>query len=85
MAKGRICVTCGCTYQYCPNCLQDAKKPTWMFAFCSEPCKVVYDVITDYEAERISKDEAAERLQSINARSYSFTRGVMNVIDTIMI
>lgn len=59
----RKCVVCGTEYEYCPRCGKDANKPKWMFAFCSEKCKVGLDVLTRFGANELTVEEAYEALK----------------------
>lgn len=65
MAHKRICYICRKTYSYCPQCEEDAMKPTWMFAFCSEKCKKINDILAGHTSGRISTQEAKRALEEI--------------------
>lgn len=70
MAKlNRVCCVCKQQYKYCPTCAVDAKKPTWMAVFCCENCKNLYDVINDYRYGKISKEEALNKLNTLDLSS----------------
>lgn len=58
----RKCILCGKSYQYCPSCPKDAKKETWYALFDSENCKNISKALTDYNLNKISKDEARSAL-----------------------
>ena len=58
----RKCILCGKSYQYCPSCPKDAKKETWYALFDSENCKNISKALTDYNLNKISKDEACSAL-----------------------
>lgn len=57
-SKERICIACRGKYRYCPKCAEDANKPVWMFAFCSEECKETFTVVRDYCSNKITKSGA---------------------------
>lgn len=59
----RKCVVCQSEYDYCPHCGKDANKPRWMFAFCSEKCKVGLDVLTRFGAKELTVEQASEALK----------------------
>ena len=58
----RKCILCGKEYKYCPSCPKDAKKETWYAIFDSENCKNISKALTDYNLNKISKDEARNAL-----------------------
>lgn len=70
--KGRICVTCGTNYKFCPNCSVDAHKPIWMVVYCSERCKKVYDILVSWENKEISDNEALSQLSEIDLKDAKF-------------
>lgn len=63
----RICVICQKQYHYCPSCnSEDTNKPTWYFTFCSENCKNIYDVCTNWRDGNITEDEASEKIKKLD-------------------
>lgn len=67
MAKlNRTCGICRKKYSYCPSCAADEKKPTWMAIFCSENCRELYNVITNYKSNIISKEDAFIKVNSLD-------------------
>ena len=64
--KLRICSACRGKYRYCPRCNEDRDKPHWYFAFCSENCKDIYDVASNYDLGKITPKEAKERLSKLD-------------------
>lgn len=63
----RICCVCHREHIYCPVCnSEDRNKPTWYFAYCSENCKDIYDVTSDYENGNISADDAKAQLDKLD-------------------
>ena len=65
-AKMRTCVVCGKQYEYCNKCRKYENLPLWMFTFCSERCKSIYNITSNYEDKRISIDEAKEQLNKFD-------------------
>lgn len=63
--KERICIACRGKYHYCPKCTEDANKPVWMFAFCSEECKETFTVVRDYCSNKITKSGAKSILSKV--------------------
>lgn len=67
MAKtNRICSVCKRPYHYCPTCMSDANKPTWMAVFCCENCKDIYNAINDYRYKSLSKKDALNKLNTLD-------------------
>lgn len=67
MAKlNRTCGICHKKYSYCPSCMADSNKPTWMAIFCGDNCKEVYDVLNDYRYKKISKKEAFNKIERLD-------------------
>ena len=64
--KTRICTICRKNYKFCPSCSVDAHKPTWMFIFCCENCRTIYNTINDYRYKLLSKEEAKANLQALD-------------------
>lgn len=62
MRHEKICSVCNTHYQYCPNCDSYASKPRWMFLFCSENCKDIFETVSDYTQGRIDTRTAKKRL-----------------------
>lgn len=68
MAHERTCVVCGKKYQYCKRCKQFEHLPTWMFAYCSEPCKETYMILNKYDFGHIDASEAQEEINTYNVK-----------------
>ena len=67
MAKlNKICCVCKRSYHYCPTCLSDMNKPTWMGVFCCENCRDVYNTLNDYRYKKLSKEEALQKLEKLD-------------------
>ena len=59
MARERTCIACKTNYNYCPACSRaDALKPSWYSEFCSETCMTLWNTLTKYGMELLTKDEA---------------------------
>lgn len=83
--KERICSVCKRTYKYCPACKEDAKKPTWLFAFCSENCRNIYNITSDFENNQITDIEAKAKLEKLDlSRKEYFGESYKNSIASIM-
>ena len=85
VSKERICSVCKRTYKYCPLCKEDAKKPTWLFAFCSENCKGIYNITSSFEDGRMTDTEAKEKIEKLDlSRKEYFGESYKNSIASIM-
>ena len=54
----RSCILCGKVYEYCNSCSAFQDKPVWMFSYCSEDCKDITSLLTDYIYNKVSKEDA---------------------------
>lgn len=85
MGKERICSVCKRTYKYCPSCKEDAKKPTWLFAFCSKNCRNIYNITSDFENKQLTDIEAKAKLEKLDlSRKEYFGESYKNSIASIM-
>ena len=66
MKKGRQCLCCGTTYQYCGTCPEDKYEPTTRALYCSDNCCTIFHAATDYGFGLLTKEEAKEALQKCN-------------------
>ena len=81
----RKCVICGGDYSYCPRCGEDAGKPTWYFTFCSENCKDIYNVCTDWRDGNISKEKASEEIKKLDiSKLDNFAKSTEAQIDELL-
>lgn len=60
----RSCILCGKVYEYCNSCSAFQNKPVWMFSYCSEDCKDITSLLTDYVYNKVSKDEAKKVIET---------------------
>ena len=86
----RTCCVCHQEHMYCPVCNpEDRNKPTWYFAYCSENCKDIYTVTSDYENGNISSDEAKTQLDRLDLSQIanfgeSYQRAIMKINENII-
>lgn len=71
--KHRTCISCGTTYEYCPDCRDghDHLKPTWYTEFCCEDCKELWEAATKFNMELITKDEAKKQISALQLKPAS--------------
>lgn len=78
----RKCLVCGNEYIYCRSCPKDARKETWYALYDNENCKNISQALTDYNFNKITKEEVKELLSkcdlSINLKEYY--RNTLNVV-----
>lgn len=81
----RTCCVCHSDYNFCPICNpEDSNKPSWYFAYCSENCKNVYKVTSDYENKKIKADEAKLELNKLNLTNLNtFGESYQNTVAKI--
>lgn len=81
----RVCKTCGKNYFFCSNCDKTLNSPQWMLMWCSENCKAVFEIVSDYAQKRLSKQDAKKKLEKCNLKvEYTFTEKIRNYIEEIM-
>lgn len=86
MAKvNRICKTCEKSYSYCGNCGNKNSNPAWMSTWCSENCKKVFQICSNYKQGVITREAAKKRLEKeCNMRlKYTFKKSIRDIIDEI--
>ena len=64
--KSRTCSVCRRSYKFCPSCREDSDKPLWYFAYCSENCKKIYEVTSNFEDGLIDEKTAKEQLRKLD-------------------
>lgn len=82
----RTCCVCHREYHFCPVCnSEDANKPSWYFAYCSENCKEIYDATSSFEDGRMTDVEAMERLEKLDlSHKHNFGESYQTSIAKIM-
>ena len=85
----RTCCVCHQEHMYCPVCNpEDRNKPTWYFAYCSENCKDIYAVTSNYEDKKITADEAKAQLDKLDLSHIanfgeSYQKAIMKINENI--
>lgn len=83
MANNRICLTCGKPYEYCGSCPSSLNLPVWKNIFDTENCKTVFETVSDYAQNAITKESAKVRLSKCDV-SGVFKDNIKNLIDDII-
>ena len=86
----RSCILCGKVYEYCNSCSAFQDKPVWMFSYCSEDCKDMTSLLTDYIYNKVSKDEAKQVIETKDTSRHMQYKGsygkaykeIMGMADT---
>ena len=85
MVYTRTCICCGKQYEYCPHCGESKNKPRWLVNYDDEGCHVAFQTVTDYLAKEITKEEAKEKLESVDLKNRKmFKASVSKYVDEIL-
>lgn len=71
----RSCILCGKVYEYCNSCSAFQDKPVWMFSYCSEDCKDITSLLTDYIYNKVSKEDAKKIIDTKDTSRYMKYKG----------
>ena len=82
MANNRICLACGKAYEYCSSCPSSLNLPVWKNIFDTENCKTVFETVSDYAQNAITKETAKYKLSKCNT-SVSFNKQIQGYVDEI--
>ena len=81
MSVARICVCCGKKYEYCPSCKKNS-QPGWMFTYCSESCKGLFNIISAYISKRVSKEAVQAYIAEHNITDFTeYTEPVKKILN----
>lgn len=82
--KVRICPTCGREYKYCPRCQEDRDKPTWMFAWDTYECRQVFNLLSNYNSNAISREEVVKELKKVVTNTIVFEESIQKQLDVLL-
>ena len=83
--NNRTCIICGKSYSHCPNCGEDANKPSWYFIFDSQNCHDIYEVCTQYRDKEITVAQAYEKISKLDISDIkNFAESTRKQIEEIM-
>ena len=83
--NNKVCLNCGKVYTFCPNCSDYALLDSWNNIYCSENCRNIFQITTDYNYGELSKEKALEKLSACDlSNKESFHKTVIKIIDEIM-
>lgn len=87
MAKKNVtCSNCGKLYTFCSSCKKDLNKPSWYATFCSENCKTLFTLATDYLGGKVSDKDAKAVIEKADlTNKLKFNKGVQKMIDKLSV
>lgn len=62
----RKCMCCQTEYDFCPNCGSGRLAPAWKAAFCSETCKELWQTLSRFSMNFITKSEAKSIISELD-------------------
>lgn len=87
MALDRKCIVCPDKhhYKYCSNCSGYNSKETWRFLYCSQNCKEIYSIATDFVNGKLTGLEAKHKLEKLDLSDLEFYHSIIkkNVEDIL--
>lgn len=83
--NNKKCILCGKVYTFCNRCEEFDHLPRWMGIYCSENCRAIFNILTDYNGGHITKEEAIQKLNDCDL-SYRdhFNKFNKGIIDNLM-
>ena len=68
----RKCMCCKTEYDFCPNCGSGRLAPAWKAAFCSETCKELWQTLSRFSMNFITKSEAKSIISKLDLEPMEF-------------
>ena len=85
MSKKRVCLTCGKEYEYCNNCNDTNKYPTWMAEFHDETCKEIFNAVSAYNMQLVSKEDVKAVVKKYNVTDFGiFKKSIKDKLTEIV-
>jgi hypothetical protein len=63
---------CKTEYDFCPNCGSGRLAPAWKAAFCSETCKELWQTLSRFSMNFITKSEAKSIISKLDLEPMEF-------------
>ena len=82
MENNRKCLACGNAYRYCGSCPNSLNLPVWKNIFDTENCKTVFETVSDYAQNAITRESAKNKLAECNI-SMNFKENIQKYITEI--
>lgn len=75
------------TYEYCPHCDKSKDRETWRALYCSENCRSIFNVCSQYVAKKITASEAKRQLNGLklpamNELADSISKNVQEIMGS---
>ena len=87
MALNRKCIVCPDKhhYKYCSNCSGYNSKETWRFLYCSQNCREIYSIATDFVNGKLTGLDAKHKLEKLDLSDLEFYHSVIkkNIEDIL--
>lgn len=84
MAKERICITCGKSYKYCPNCREFSTYPLWMTEYDTEECKEIFNIVSAYNMNLVKADDVKAVVKKYNITDFKkFKKSIADKLNEI--
>lgn len=82
--NNRKCVCCQTEYYFCPNCSDYDTLPRWMTIFHDENCREIFNTVSSYCNNVITKDQAKKRLDKCDlSNKHTFKDSIKSKISEI--
>ena len=83
--KNKTCILCGNKYSYCSGCAEFDHLPRWMECYCSENCKDIFNILSSYNMNHKTKEEAKALLEKCDlTMTDTYSEFNKNCINSIM-
>lgn len=80
--NNKTCILCGKKYTFCNRCEEFDRLPRWMGIYCSDNCRKVFNILTDYNSGHVNKGDTLKKLQDCDLSdkdNYNkFNKGIIN-------
>lgn len=85
MSKKRNCLCCGQEYEYCSNCNDTKKYPTWMAEFDKEACKEVFNVVSAYNSQLVGIEDVKAVVKKYNITDFGkYKKSIKDKLNEIV-
>lgn len=83
--NNKTCILCGNKYSYCSGCAEFDHLPRWMECYCSENCKDIFNILSSYNINHKTKEEAKALLEKCDlTMTDTYSEFNKNCINSIM-
>lgn len=83
--NNKTCILCGNKYSYCSGCAEFDHLPRWMECYCSENCKDIFNILSSYNMNHKTKEEAKALFEKCDlTMTDTYSEFNKNCINSIM-